>query len=51
MLSLALVLIVLGAILLLQHLGVITMGWGTLWPSLLIAWGVGMFLGRIFRRS
>ena len=51
MLSLAFALIAVGVILLLQHLDVTTLGWGALWPVVLIAWGVGMLFDRLSRRS
>jgi hypothetical protein len=51
MISLAFILIVVGAITLLQHLDIITLGWGTLWPAAVIAWGVGMLFGRLMGRS
>ena len=31
----------------LQQLNITTLGWGTLWPVLLIAWGLGMLLSRL----
>src|SRR3989304_5152066 len=47
----AFVLIVLGAIFLLQNMGILRVGWGVIWPVLLIAFGAFMLLGSFVGRG
>ena len=47
----AFVLIVLGVIFLLQNLNILRVGWGVIWPVLLIALGGFMLLGSLFGRG
>lgn len=47
----ALALILVGAIFMLQNMGVLRVGWGVIWPVLLIAFGAFMLLGSFTRRG